>query len=67
MEADYHIPVLLKEAIDGLNIKPGGIYVDCTFGGGGHSKAILAKHASILIDSIDGHTKYIEFFETLGK
>ena len=37
----YHTPVLLKESIDGLNIKPDGIYVDCTFGGGGHSRAIL--------------------------
>ena len=39
----YHVPVLLNEAIGGLHIKPGGIYVDCTFGGGGHSKAILSK------------------------
>ncbi|RTL58707.1 MAG: 16S rRNA (cytosine(1402)-N(4))-methyltransferase RsmH [Sphingobacteriales bacterium] len=39
----YHIPVLLNEVIDGLNIKPSGIYVDCTFGGGGHSREIL-KH-----------------------
>jgi 16S rRNA (cytosine1402-N4)-methyltransferase len=39
----YHVPVLLKEVIDGLNIQPDGIYVDCTFGGGGHSKAILEK------------------------
>src|SRR5258705_3697788 len=37
----YHVPVLLNEVINGLNIKSDGIYVDCTFGGGGHSKAIL--------------------------
>ncbi|HTE23582.1 16S rRNA (cytosine(1402)-N(4))-methyltransferase RsmH [Flavitalea sp.] len=37
----YHIPVLLQESIEGLKIKPDGIYVDCTFGGGGHSKEIL--------------------------
>lgn len=38
----YHIPALLPEAIDGLNIKERGVYVDATFGGGGHSAAILA-------------------------
>ncbi len=43
MQQQYHIPVLLDEVIDGLNIQPDGIYVDCTFGGGGHSKAILQK------------------------
>jgi 16S rRNA (cytosine1402-N4)-methyltransferase len=37
----YHIPVLLQECIKALDIKPDGVYVDCTFGGGGHSKAIL--------------------------
>jgi 16S rRNA (cytosine1402-N4)-methyltransferase len=37
----YHTPVLLQEAIDALNIKSDGIYVDCTFGGGGHSRSIL--------------------------
>lgn len=42
----YHVPVLLKESVDGLNIKPGGIYVDVTFGGGGHSREILSRIGS---------------------
>lgn len=40
---EYHIPVLAKESIDALNIKPNGVYVDATFGGGGHSKLILDR------------------------
>lgn len=40
---EYHKPVLLTESIDGLDIKPGGIYVDATFGGGGHSREILRR------------------------
>ncbi|SHJ05296.1 16S rRNA (cytosine1402-N4)-methyltransferase [Algibacter luteus] len=40
---EYHNPVLLKETVDGLNISPDGIYVDVTFGGGGHSKEILKR------------------------
>jgi 16S rRNA (cytosine1402-N4)-methyltransferase len=43
MPETYHIPVLLEEAVAALNIKPGGIYVDCTFGGGGHSMALLKR------------------------
>lgn len=41
IEYQYHIPVLLRESVAGLAIKPGGIYVDLTFGGGGHSREIL--------------------------
>ena len=39
----YHKPVLLNESIEGLKIKPNGIYVDVTFGGGGHSKEIVKR------------------------
>ena len=39
----YHVPVLLKPSVDGLNIQSGGIYVDVTFGGGGHSREILSR------------------------
>jgi len=40
---DYHVPVLFDECMEALNIKPDGIYVDCTFGGGGHSRGILER------------------------
>jgi 16S rRNA (cytosine1402-N4)-methyltransferase len=43
MGEQYHIPVLLKESVDGLEIEPGGVYVDLTFGGGGHSREILNR------------------------
>jgi 16S rRNA (cytosine1402-N4)-methyltransferase len=49
---EYHTPVLLNECIDGLNIQPAGIYVDCTFGGGGHSLAILQQlneHGKLIV------------------
>lgn len=42
-KAEYHIPALLNESIDGLNILPSGVYVDVTFGGGGHSREILNR------------------------
>lgn len=42
-EQTYHVPVLLNESIEGMNIQPGGTYVDVTFGGGGHSKEILGR------------------------
>ena len=46
MNEIYHIPAMLRETIQGLNIQPDGLYVDVTFGGGGHSRAILEKLCS---------------------
>ena len=43
---EYHVPVMLREAVDALQVKTGGIYVDCTFGGGGHSREILSRLGS---------------------
>ena len=43
MTMTYHKPILLQQAVAGLVLKPKGVYVDATFGGGGHSKAILEK------------------------
>ena len=45
-EQVYHLPVMAHQCIDGLNINPDGVYVDVTFGGGGHSKLILNKLSS---------------------
>ena len=42
-EMTYHVPVLLKESVDGLNIGNGGVFVDVTFGGGGHSREIMSR------------------------
>lgn len=56
MNAVYHIPAMLKETIEGLNIKPDGTYVDVTFGGGGHSRAILGRMHALKIDKLEiGH------------
>ena len=55
MEKIYHIPAMLKETIEGLAIKPNGVYVDVTFGGGGHSRAILGRmDANVQRDDVQG-------------
>jgi 16S rRNA (cytosine1402-N4)-methyltransferase len=58
--AEYHKPVLLHESIDGLNIKPEGIYIDATYGGGGHSKEILKKLKTGKLISFDRDADAIE-------
>lgn len=53
----YHVPVLLQESIDGLDIKPDGVYVDVTFGGGGHSKEILRRLGKRVICTVSIRTR----------
>ena len=68
----YHIPVLLKETIDGLDIKPDGIYIDLTFGGGGHSKEILSRlgkngHLYSFDQDLDAQKNALPLEEEFGK
>lgn len=63
-----HVPVLLNQSIDSLNIKPNGFYVDCTLGDGGHSQAILKQLSSKgLLLSIDQDSFAIEFVKSFYK
>jgi len=67
----YHIPVLLKETVDGLDIKPNGIYVDLTFGGGGHSREILCRlgkggHLYSFDQDLDAQKNALPLEETYG-
>ena len=55
-----HIPVLFYETVDALNVKPDGIYVDCTAGGGGHSSAVAEKLTTGKLISIDQDPEAIE-------
>lgn len=59
----YHIPALLRPSIDALNIKSAGVYVDCTLGGGGHSRAILKalENAKDATDGYDGAGRLLSF------
>ncbi|KOY76409.1 Ribosomal RNA small subunit methyltransferase H [Apilactobacillus kunkeei] len=60
----HHETVLLKEAVDGLNIKPDGVYIDCTLGGGGHSARILSQLTSGHLYSFDQDEVAIEYNKT---
>ncbi len=61
MAHDYHIPVLLHEAIDALNTKSGGIYIDATLGGGGYSEMILMHSPSIKLYGFDTDPQAMEY------
>ncbi|MBX2844173.1 MAG: 16S rRNA (cytosine(1402)-N(4))-methyltransferase RsmH [Flammeovirgaceae bacterium] len=63
----FHVPVLLDECIEGLEIHPDGVYVDLTFGGGGHSKAILAKLSKGKLIAFDQDLEAVKNAEGLDK
>ncbi|MBC8489504.1 MAG: 16S rRNA (cytosine(1402)-N(4))-methyltransferase RsmH [Bacteroidetes bacterium] len=65
--SNYHVPVLLKESIEALNIKPQGIYVDATFGGGGHTAEMLKKGNKLKIFSFDQDTEALHEGSILQK
>ena len=72
MSEVYHIPVLLKETVDGLDINPNGTYVDLTFGGGGHSREILSRlgtdgHLYSFDQDLDAQKNALPLEETYGK
>lgn len=67
MSEDYHTPVMLQECIDGLQINPDGVYVDVTFGGGGHAKAILDKLENGCLYVFDQDADAVRNFEKLQK
>lgn len=57
---NYHKPVLLHEVIEYLEIQPGGVYLDVTFGGGGHTRAILEKEPTASVIGLDWDTVALE-------
>ena len=60
----YHLPVMLQECLEGLNIRPNGVYVDVTFGGGGHSRAILERlgeNGKLIVFDQDPDAKHNSF------
>lgn len=68
----YHTPILLKECCEYLQIKPGGLYVDCTLGGGGHTKVILEKGGKVIgldqdIDAIKHSTNRLQNYIENGQ
>ncbi len=67
MKSEYHIPVLLKQSVDGLNINPDGIYADLTFGGGGHSEEILKRLSNGKLFAFDQDADVLENAEELSK
>lgn len=60
MNTEYHRPVLLKEVLEGLNLRDGGIYFDGTAGGGGHSSAILAANSTVKLVATDRDAEAIQ-------